>query len=136
MGMYTEIYVNCAFKHDTPPKVIEVLQYLFGEENLDRPDNLPDHELFKTEGWYLIGSGSSCYHIPFATSKFVYDKYMKQWYLTSRSDLKNYNDEIEKFFDWINPYVSAHDGTFIGYSRYEEDLDPKLYYKWDEEEEV
>ena len=46
-----------------------------------------------------------------------------------RSDFKNYGGEIEKFFDWITTHVEKDgDKTFIGYSLYEEDDEPKLYY--------
>ena len=49
--------------------------------------------------------------------------------LVVRSDFKNYNGEIGKFFDWITPYIEkGGDKTFIGYSLYEEDDEPKLYY--------
>ena len=34
--------------------------------------------------------------------------------------LKNYDSEIEKFCDWIGPYVSEPDGADLGVSRYEE----------------
>jgi hypothetical protein len=36
------------------------------------------------------------------------------------ANLKNYDDEIAKFFDWIDQYVEGSEGDFLGYSLYEE----------------
>jgi len=136
MGMYTEIYVRCHFKKDLPEEVLLILNDLFNDENLVVENLLPDHPFFKCERWGLIGSWSSYYHIPFSLSKLWKDEIDSSYYLISRSDLKNYDNEIEKFFDWIMPYIDADDGDFIGYKLYEEDREPTLifYHKPDEEE--
>ena len=53
----------------------------------------------------------------------------ENYYLVVRSDFKNYQGEIGKFFDWISPYIEkCGDKTFIGYSLYEEYDEPRLYY--------
>jgi hypothetical protein len=138
MGMYTECYVNVRLVENLPKKIIEVLEYLFDNSWYDNdegmhvqekqePAALPDHKFFSTCRWRLIGSGASFYHIPFPTSKILLE--LDQYYLTSRSDLKNYEGEIELFFDWLMPYIDAFEGEFIGYSRYEEDDMPQLFFK-------
>ena len=44
-------------------------------------------------------------------------------------DFKNYDGEIEKFFNWIKQYLyKGWDKQFIGYSLYEEAIEPTLYY--------
>ena len=132
MGMYTEVYICSGIKDDTPDSVLKVIQYLFdGKRELKDWEKLelPAHEFFKTERWRIIGKCCSYYHIPFATSDLRYDDISKSYHLVSRSDLKNYGGEIEAFFDWIMPYLDKYEGQFIGYSRYEESDEPKLYFK-------
>ena len=132
MGMYTEIYICSEIKDDTPDSVLKVIQYLFdGKQELKDWEKLelPAHEFFKTDRWRIIGKCCSYYHIPFATSDLRYDEISKSYHLVSRSDLKNYDGEIGLFFDWIMPYLDKYEGEFIGYSRYEENDEPKLYFK-------
>lgn len=42
--------------------------------------------------------------------------------------LKNYDDEIDKFFDWLNPYIEGIPGQCIGYKWHEYDDAPTLVY--------
>ena len=123
MGMYTEILIKADIKIDIPTKVHEILTFLFTETDVDKPKDLPDHPFFKYDEWTLIGRCSSYYHIP--TCLNFYEKE----YLFSRSDLKNYGNEIDLFFDWIDPYICAYEGKCIGYSWYEESDEPTLIYK-------
>lgn len=127
MGMYTEIYICTGIKQDIKDIDLNVLKFLFMGEN--KPDTLPSHRLFSTPRWHMIGSCSSHYHIPYSTSDMKYNEIAKQYFIVSRSDLKNYNDDIELFFDWIMPFLNKSEGEFIGYSRYEETNIPKLYFK-------
>ena len=46
--------------------------------------------------------------------------------LFSRSDLKNYDREIELFFDWLRPLTCALPGDCIGWQWYEEHDEPTL----------
>lgn len=126
MGMYTELVIKCSIKEDAPQVVINVLDKLFngvGNEIL----NLPDHEFFRCDRWRHIGSWSSYYHTPFALSKFEHDEISS--HLFSRSDLKNYNNEISKFIDWLMPYVDEEVGQCIGWTWYEEKRIPTLIFK-------
>lgn len=132
MGMYTEIYVNCRLIEELPKDVIGVLQYLFSEERekANEPADIPDHPFFcENINWRSIGVECSYYHIPFTTNKFLRDENGKYYYLTSRSDLKNYRNEIDLFFDWLMPYVDRFPGEFIGYKRYEDNDLPTLFVK-------
>lgn len=144
MGMYTEIYINCKLKKNLPYDVKNILNYIFVERVplyvFEKTNNLPNHPFFSCERWMLIGSGSSHYFIPFTTSNFLFNKIAESYFLTFRSDLKNYDQEIEQFFDWIMPYVDEPEGQFIGYHRYEEELLPTLVVKlendYDYEQEI
>ena len=130
MGMYTEMYVKAIFKENLPNDVVNIIKYMLGMGDIKVEDlKLPDHELFKTPRWECMLRSSSHYHIPFALNKFIYNEISEKYFLVARADFKNYNGEIEKFFDWLKPYLQREfDKTLIGYSLYEVDTEPKLDY--------
>jgi len=123
MGMYTEIYINVDLKEDIPKEVLAVLEAMCNH----------DTEAYALLGlphrWgYLFGNGS--YYTPSTSvSNLTYDDITKQYSLLGKGDIKNYENEIEAFFKWLMPYIDAYEGEFIGYSRYEEDDIPTLYFK-------
>lgn len=131
MGMYTEIFISCRIKKNAPEDVITILRSLFDQTVKTDEDlkaiTIPEHALFKCPRWRAIGNCSSYYFVPQATSVMWKDDIAGQWFITSRSDLKNYDNEIELFFDWIMPHVDECGGQFIGYSRYEEENMPVLF---------
>jgi hypothetical protein len=127
MGMYTEIHFNSELREDTPEEVIEILKYMVGDSE-EEPTRLPDHELFKTPRWGIMLRCDSYYFDADTHSTLRYDDISKSYYLCIRSNLKNYDDEIGKFVDWIMPYLNKHDGEFLGFSRYEENDEPELIY--------
>ena len=94
---------------------------------------IPSHSLFKTDRWDSMLRSGSYYHIPYNVKLFEYNDISENYYLVVRSDFKNYQGEIGKFFDWITPYIKKYGyKTFIGYSLYEEATEPTLYYLKDE----
>ena len=122
MGMYTEILVKADVNiSEISETDLTVINYLFGQG--EKPCSLPSHKFFTLHRWEFIGKSSSFYHHPRAISNF------EDSYIFSRSDLKNYDDEIENFFDWFRPLTTAEEGQCIGYSWYEEDAAPTLVYK-------
>ena len=129
MGMYTEIYVNVDLKKDTPDEVIEVLKAMCHMEGSDEKvlEPYPDR-------WgFLFSNGS--YYTPFTSCRsLTYDDILGAWSLLGKGDIKNYEQEIQKFFEWIIPYVDGYPGDFIGYRRYEEDRTPTLIFLPDDEE--
>lgn len=130
MGMYTEIYVKISLKEDAPQQVIDILSYMMGEG--EEPSELPSHELFIKSRWHFMLRCSSHYHMPSCVGKFWYNDIASQWFLLNRSDLKNYENEIESFFDWISPYAEQNsEKQFIGYELYEEENEPTMYYLTD-----
>lgn len=126
MGMYTEIYVNVDFKEDTPEDVIKTIRAVCNGnyEHLDS-ENRPSR-------WgMLFGSGS--YYTPNTeASELTYDYIGKQYSLLGKGDIKNYEEEIEQFFEFITPWVASYSNDipyFMGYTRYEEWDMPRLVYK-------
>ena len=130
MGTYTEIYVKAVLKEDVDDNVINILKFMLGMDDVELEDlTLPSHSLFTTGRWHSMLRSSSYYHIPYTVKLFEYNDISENYYLVVRSDFKNYQGEIGKFFDWIAPHIEKYgDKTFIGYSLYEEDDEPKLYY--------
>lgn len=137
MGMYTEFVFGGALRDDVPENVIAILRYLVkpiwsdrfvvGQENIP----IPDHPFFQTDRWLGIAASSSCYFgYNQSLSALVYDEINRHWVVAIRSSIKNYNNEIEKFVDWIRPYIREGSGEqdLLGYSLYEADVTPTLYY--------
>lgn len=123
MGMYTEVVISTMLNDDR--EAIAILKYMIGEGK--KPDTLPDHPLFKTPRWDFMLTCNSHYHVPCSINHLEYNKIAEEWIFVNRSDFKNYDSEVDHFFDWLMPYV-AGDG-FIGYSYFEEDWQPKLWFK-------
>ena len=125
MGMYTEIFINVNLKKETPKDVIKVLKAICHV--------LPSQECTETLAdypvrWECLFSDMS-YYTPSTFCRYLnYDKIAERWSLLGKGDIKNYSGEIEEFFEWITPHIDAYPGDFIGYSRYEEELNPKLYF--------
>lgn len=124
MGMYTEICLNINLKKNTPANVVEIIKYMLNE--LDESPELPAHTLFQTARWQGMLRSGSYYFDGATTSKFYKDSISDEFVLSVRSNLKNYDDEIGEFINWITPYVETN--GFWGYSRYEEADDPTLIY--------
>jgi hypothetical protein len=128
MGTYTEI--NCAFEliKETPQDVIAILTHMLDRRN-HRPTPMPTHPLFETESWDMLLTSSSYYFAATEAQSAVWlDEIDGQHRVAIRSNLKNYDDEIEEFIDWITPYIDALPGDFLGYSRYENTEVPTLIY--------
>lgn len=127
MGMYTEVLLKANILTEDP-QVVAVLKHLWQEG--PSPETLPAHPLFACARWTALGSGSSFYHHPAAVISVVKIEGgcadTLDWYVFIRVDLKNYEEEVEKFFDWIMPYVHDGAGQTVGYSWYEEERDPSL----------
>ena len=131
--MYTELHYNVELKSDVPAEVLAALRTML-YDTLDAEGNpchesKPDHPLFKTDRWQVMLRMDSYYFSADTHSTLRFDKIANQWFLCIRCNLKNYTGEIEAFIDWIDPYVDAFRGNFLGFYRYEETEEPTLIYK-------
>lgn len=116
MGMYTELNIGVDLAPSTPDNVIKILDYMLGDEEVDV--DTPDHPLFQTEGWRYMLRSDSYYFAGRTDSSITRDAITKCYHLNVRCNLKNYDEEISKFLDFICPYLDGY--GFIGYTRYEE----------------
>jgi len=130
--MYTELVCAFELKRDTPESVITILTYMCEGKGKELREfmTLPNHELFKTARWeYMLNSDS--YYFDGRTNSIIrYDDISRSYFVTIRCNLKNYDSEIQKFIDWIKPYIygAGRRDKFIGYYRCEENRDPTLIY--------
>lgn len=130
--MYTEFHFNAALKEDTPKEVIEVLEYMVSDEpdKYDIRPVAPNHSFFsKSKSWNWMLLKDSHYFAADTTSTLRFNSVINTYYLCIRCNLKNYNNEIEDFVDWINPYIDAKTDDFLGFSRYEKSKEPTIIRK-------
>jgi hypothetical protein len=120
MGMYTELVLKADVQQEPTKEVLNILNFLFNGQELDIEISLPKHKFFTLPRWKQLGRSNSYYHVPWANSKYEED------YIFSRSDLKDYDEEIDNFLDWVRPYLTSEEGKCIGWKWYEEDNIPTL----------
>jgi len=123
MGMYTELHYNAELEKDTPQVVIDTLQRMLGD------DSKEVEQPFDGVRWEYMLRCDSYYFAADTHSTLRFDDIAQANFLCVRCNLKNYDDEIEKFIQWIDPFVDALPGSFLGFYRYEESETPTLIYK-------
>jgi hypothetical protein len=125
MGMYTELVCAFELKKDAPPEVVPLLEAVCGKRE-EVPTALPAHPFFKAPRWMSVGCCDS-YYFPGDTHSAVrHDTIAEATFVTIRANLKNYDNEIKLFLDWVATYIQ-NDG-FLGYYLYEESERPTLIY--------
>lgn len=136
MGMYTKFNIILPIKVDTPQNIKDILIDMI-ENGGDKAENgeleLPKHDFFVDGTRYYFAQCSSYYFTGTSNSKIQYcDTYNKnndiKMVLHIDCDFKNYENEINLFLDWVQQYVDEDNYYFLGYSQYEEDCDPTLYF--------
>jgi len=110
MGMYTEFKFQSKVQRDIPVHIHRALQtFLMRDAPLDEEklrEICPGEPLFEDYRVCMLGG--------------TYDGIV----ITVTADLKNYTGTIEKFLDWIVPYLDKDEGTVVGTTHYEEDEHP------------
>lgn len=129
MGMYTEFHFNAELKQNVPLEVVAVLRFMLSNAK-EYVGDLPDSPLFETDRWRWMLQMSSYYFPADTGSTLRFDSISKSYFLSIRCNLKNYDNEIDKFVEWITPYVdvSCDQDEFVGFQRYEEEREPSLIY--------
>lgn len=115
MGMYTGLNLDVQLRQDTPQDVLAMLDWMIlcEPEKLENKPELPAHALFSTERWNYMLRCTSAYLEP----DYMPESKREGLHLIAKFNLKNYKSEIEKFLDWISPYVEKLNS---GLYRYEE----------------
>lgn len=129
MGDYTELNCALVLRRDTPEEVIAVLKYLQEEEWFPPEMQLPQDPFFTKDHWkHILSSASYYFAATEPESSLRWDKISLDWRLTIRTNMKNYDGEIEAFLDWLSPYFDMTPGAFLGYIRFEYAEVPTLVY--------
>lgn len=126
MGMYTELIFGARLKEETPDQVINALKYMVGDTK-EKPENFP---LPEGRCDWLFQGGSYYFGVVDPVSKIWFDKIANAWIISTRSNIKNYEDEIETFLTWIKPHIESGSGEREMYAIviYEEQSEPDIYY--------
>lgn len=118
MGMYTDFIYDADLRKETPKQVIELLEYMLDNDK-PPPLRLPTAPLFLAYRWdCMLRMTYAASEVEGRSSLAINDG--GKFRLTIRCSLKNYDDEIEKFVEWIDPWVDAAPGAQLGASRFEE----------------
>lgn len=131
MGDYSQTMIAIRLKNLTKQEV-DVLEVMSGEkEVLD--GEVPDHPFFALRWKWLFRN--SAYYLPIhtGTALFQWDKISKDWEFAAIGGLKwSAEEEMNAFIDWLRPKIEATysdgDKTFVGFTRYETQEVPTLYY--------
>lgn len=132
MGEYTECILGCRLKKDTPKDVIETLQFMFMDNKSCPPEYWPNENHPRGErcSWMLNSGGSYYFGAPSGSSKMVYNNITESYSLEARFNIKNYDNEIESFLTWLEPYVEQGSGERKMWAIVTvEDGEPVLYFK-------
>lgn len=127
--MYTELIFGAELKKDTPNEVIEALRYMLGEIET-KPTNFP---LPDGRCEWLFQSGSYYFAVNNSVNKMWFDDIDGRHHISTRSNIKNYESEIETFLEWIKPYIDGGSGGRDMYAIviYEEQDEPAIYYLYE-----
>jgi hypothetical protein len=125
MGMYTELIFGAKLKEKTPATIINALKFMVGDLK-DKPADFPEC-LNSCDG--IFKEASNYFGVDNPQAKFYISNFDKRWCISTRSNIKNYDDEIETFLEWIKPYIRSGAGERDMYAivTYEES-DPQIYY--------
>jgi len=124
MGCYTTLKFKATLRQDTPEDVMDILKRvliehdlghnktLFNTEDVFKPNS--QHPFFKCERWYMLFLSTN-WDKTKQGCKF-YEKVNGNWVIELDTEFKNYDDEIELFFDWIKPFiVGRKKKQYVGY---------------------
>lgn len=110
MGIFTGLHYNTELKTWVPESVINVLRYMLGET--ENEPVLPNHELFGNTEWRFMLQGNSNCPDAGTHSTLRYNNISESYCLCIRCNLKNCNDEIALFCNWIRPYIDKIEVVF------------------------
>lgn len=131
MGMYTELIFGAKLKSDTPGEIINTLHVMMGDNIESEQVQIPGDPFFKCDRWMSVfNCGSYYFGVSNSVKEMWFDAIDNSWRISTRANLKNYDGEIDKFLQWIKPYIDGGSGArdFYAIVTYEESEEPTIYY--------
>jgi len=130
VGTYTEFHFNIELIPDTPSEVLKVLAHMNNPDAMPRPSSLPEHPFFKTEQWNLLFGHVTGDMFPFVARGVFRRDNIGRMFINIRTDIRNHDDGIQKFVDWILPYVFMESDLdeFLGFYRSDLEREPHLIF--------
>lgn len=123
MGYYTEFKFRAKLKKDTPENILTILDRVINKGDIGHnktifcssdvfiPDS--DNLFFKCERWYMLFLSTNWDDNKQGS---IFHKDGDYYVLDIHTEFKNYDDEIEKFILWIEPYVVGRKKKrYVGY---------------------
>ena len=126
MGIYTELIFGAELKRETLEDVVDTLRYLIGD--IEKPENalldMSDSQ---------FGGASYYFAVCEPNQRMWLDDITDSWHISTRSNIKNYQNQIKKFLDWVKPWIEQGSGFNDMYAivMYEESEEPTIYYLGD-----
>ena len=130
--MYTEMIFGCKLSKSTPKECINALNYSINGAMEDW-DNLSEEDRQFHDDYdlgYLFHGSSYYFGVNLPVNRFWRDNIDNCWHISVRSNIKNYEGQIENFLDYIADYVeqgSGYGSHVYAYVQYEEDALPTIY---------
>jgi hypothetical protein len=127
MGYYTTFRSKITLKKDTPQAIITFFDDVINKEGLsDSYNNSFNHEFFKCERW------QSLFHSINGCDDLSGSKYYKKgdyYVVETETEFKNYDKEIQLYFDFIAHYVVGRKKKiYLGKCKGEQFDDPEFYF--------
>lgn len=130
--MFTELILGCSLTKDLPKECVNALTLISNREEINKNDK-ETKEFIKEYDLYNMCWSESAYFgaPPHCIFRRLEDNYGNYYSLSIRANLKNYTGKIEKFLEYIRPYVRWGSGTHELYAMtiYEEDNYPTIWFK-------
>jgi hypothetical protein len=131
MGYYTSLELSVKLKKDIPDHIVDALYFAFWGDNqledeqyrLDRfkgiffgvgDEDIPS--IFKAERWYVLlrSKATSVTEKYCSNSVFYFSNENKCFCISINCSLKNYDNEICRFLDFLSPYIDEPLYKIIG----------------------
>lgn len=122
MSDFTELIFGARLKKDTPKSVIDTLLYMVNRGN--KPTKI------EFEADWIFNCASYYFGVCKPVNKMWFDDISNQYVISIRSNIKNYENDIEKFLEWIKPYIDSGSGEREMYAIviFEYAKEPTIYY--------
>ena len=125
--MYQEFYMNSSLINLTD-NIIKLLKFMTGDMSIEQI-SLTSDELFKLDRWeYILQSESSRFD-SISKSSLDYSAIDDCYFIRVSCALNNDKNQIQKFINFINPYLNKKHGEFLGYIREEDSNEPIILKK-------